>query len=283
LIETKQDKENRVQCSGYKTEEITSYGKSGGIAILINNNIEYEVINEINKNNRIIYILGIRIRNTDTQFNLIAIYRRPYEIIHSNEWKKILKFNKKGLETIIVRDFNAHNTLWNCRDTDKNGEILGDFMMENEFMCINMDTQLRIKDVRTQSTNIDLIFATDSIAEKINYNQIQDIWGSDHHPIEIKLKESGRIYVKKTNRISKKKTDLKKLEEFMTTNYEKKEDLRQRIRNKDEDANVKYNLCINEIKEAVEIATYGRVKKEEANMIKNRNKKKQIVKKQPVS
>jgi len=69
----------------------------------------------------------------------------------------------------------------------------------------------------------------------------------------------------------------------MTTNYEKKEDLRQRIRNKDEDANVRYNLFINEIKKAVEIATYGRVKKEEANIIKNKNKKKQIVKKQLVS
>jgi len=50
LIETKQDIENYIQCSGYKTEEITSYGKSGGIAILINNNIEYEVIKELNKN-----------------------------------------------------------------------------------------------------------------------------------------------------------------------------------------------------------------------------------------
>jgi len=111
LIETKQDIENYIQCSGYKTEEITSYGKSGGIAILINNNIEYEVIKELNKNHRIIDILGIRIKNTDTQLNLIAVYRRPYEIIHPREWKKILEFDKKGLETIIVGDFNAHNTL----------------------------------------------------------------------------------------------------------------------------------------------------------------------------
>jgi len=156
-------------------------------------------------------------------------------------------------------------------------------MVENEYMCINMDTQSRIGDARAQSTNIDLIFATDNIADKVDYKQIQDTWGSDHHPIEIKLKECGRIYVKKINRISKKKTDWKKLEELMTTSYEKKEELRQRIRNKNEDANIRYNLFINEIKKAVEIATYGRVKKEEANKIKNKNKKKQIVKKQPVS
>jgi len=69
----------------------------------------------------------------------------------------------------------------------------------------------------------------------------------------------------------------------MTTIYEKKKDLKQRIRNKDEDANIRYNLFINIIKKAVEIATYGKVKKEETNMTTNKNRKKQTAKKQPVS
>lgn len=52
------------------------------------------------------------------------------------------------------------------------------------------------------------------MCDKINYEQLNDTWGSDHYPIKCKINHSKinhskvnhSIYRKKTNKLSKKKT-----------------------------------------------------------------------------
>lgn len=39
------------------------------------------------------------------------------------------------------------------------------------------------------------------------YKQINDTWGSDHYPIEFDIETVRKVYRKRTNRISTKKTD----------------------------------------------------------------------------
>ncbi|KAK0080071.1 hypothetical protein PV326_008350 [Microctonus aethiopoides] len=78
--------------------------------------------------------------------------------IIKNEWNEIMNFENKGLETIIAGDFNAHNTLWNCQNTDSNGEILFEIKNNKGFLCGNQNTLSRMGNIGQSSSNIDLIF-----------------------------------------------------------------------------------------------------------------------------
>ncbi|KAK0075692.1 hypothetical protein PV325_006540 [Microctonus aethiopoides] len=100
LTETKYNNENSIYCSGYKTISTINRRSSGGVAIIIRNNIEFEQIKGWKNIGEEFDIAGIRLLNTKEQFNIVAIYRRPSgTTVNKRQWKSILEFEKKGLET----------------------------------------------------------------------------------------------------------------------------------------------------------------------------------------
>lgn len=109
--------------------------------------------------------------------------------------------------TLCVGDFNAHNQLWNCDRTDKNGEILQDEMEECDLFVINRDTLSHVGEGGRRHLNIDLGFGSADLVSITKYKQINDTWGSDHYPIEFDIEAVRKVYKKRTNRISTKKTD----------------------------------------------------------------------------
>lgn len=154
-----------------------------------------------------IEILGVRIEGLDREINCFAIYRRPGTIENRNTWRIIIDNLKKLKNVLLVGDFNAHNTIWNCGDTDKNGEILQKEMEEEGFFVINRNSKSRISEGGSLPSNIDLMFCSEDIFEIITYKQIEDTWESDHYPIEFKIEINKKRYVKLSNKITTKKTD----------------------------------------------------------------------------
>lgn len=148
------------------------------------------------------------------EINKITIYRKPGINLRKNEWNKFLEqFN--NTETIITGDFNAHNREWNCRRTDNNGAVLSDILWENDMYVINEDTLSYLGDMYHSSSNIDLIFASESLVNSMKYEQVTDTWGSDHYPIKVQLNRNMGTYQKRTNKTSTKKTPRSKYEELM--------------------------------------------------------------------
>lgn len=206
LTETKSSRPGSIYFTGYRTISKESKENSGGIAIIVRKEIEFETINSWYNIGDNIDILGIRITNPKEKFNVIAVYRRPKLTINRKQWEKILKFDDKGLKTILTGDFNAHNIAWNCRDTATNGDNLFEVTNNVEMVCLNQETEYRLGSIGQTSSNIDLIFSTDKLADKIDIKQSEDTWGSDHFPIEVIINQEIHVYRKRTNRISTKKT-----------------------------------------------------------------------------
>lgn len=75
------------------------------------------------------------------------------------------------------------------------------------FFIVNHDTKTRIGEVGQRNTNIDLIFSNSKIFSLIKYKQEEESWESDHIPISFVCETDYRVYRKKTNRISSKRTD----------------------------------------------------------------------------
>lgn len=206
LIETKCQGSRNVYFLGFKTYYKESIGNSGGIAISVRNNLEFEIIQQWDNIGEEVDVIEVRIINVEEKFNLVAVYRRPGGVLPTRKWREIFLFDNRQFESIFVGDYNAHNTVWNCQNTDRNGERLWEVTIDNDIICLNQDTISRIGNVGQESSNIDLIFSTVEIMDKLEYEQIPDSWGSDHHPLEIRINESIIPYRKKTNRISTKKT-----------------------------------------------------------------------------
>lgn len=99
------------------------------------------------------------------------IYRRPGRTEKKGTWKEIVKDVDKKNGRIIVGDFNAYNTVWNCEDVDRNGERLLEEFEEEDLFIVNGDTKSRMGSLGQRDSNIDLIFSSGNMVNYIEYSQ----------------------------------------------------------------------------------------------------------------
>lgn len=59
-------------------------------------------------------------------------------------WRNLLSSLKEEKNIILTGDFNAHNVIWNCKDTDRNEEVLWEEMEEKDMIIVNDSTKSRI-------------------------------------------------------------------------------------------------------------------------------------------
>lgn len=113
-------------------------------------------------------------------------------------------------------------------------------------LVINHDTNSRMGEGGRKDSNIDLVFESLNIYDIVKYEQLEDSWGSDRYPILFEIKTDRRIYKKKSNRISNKKTRWELYKDILK---EKKIELKEEGYVKTEEK--KYNKLIESMKEAV--------------------------------
>ncbi|XP_036138281.1 vicilin-like seed storage protein At2g18540 [Monomorium pharaonis] len=90
--------------------------------------------------------------------------------------RRVRNFREK--DQFQARDFNAHHRVWNCKNTNRNGEILLEEMEERELFTVNNDTVSRMREGGVNDSNLDIMFATKEIYEKMIYNIEEDSWAS---------------------------------------------------------------------------------------------------------
>lgn len=153
----------------------------GGVAIFVQQGINYKVLN-INEE---IEVIGIEVWISKSKFNIINYY---------NPCKKISReildsiYVKENVKNILCGDFNAHNTLWESKRNDENGNIIEEFMDDYNLTCLNDGRGTRFDVGHGAESAIDLTIVSDQIAgisqwEVMNDNSL----GSDHYPILLKL------------------------------------------------------------------------------------------------
>lgn len=179
VTETKMNNKESLKFKGYSVVEKNYPIKnksSGGIAIIVRQDLKINKLKEITLKSANIEILGIKISGLDRveRLNCFAIYRRPGIVESRNTWRSIIENLKKLKNVIVVGNFNAHNTNWNCEDTDKNGEILQEEMEEEGFFVVNRNTKSRISECGSVPSNIDLMFSSEDLFEIITYRQEED-------------------------------------------------------------------------------------------------------------
>ena len=153
----------------------------GGLAIYIHKFVNYKIINVSNEYEYI----KIQLEYQDLQVNLVNYYNPP----NTNIEKKVLDefISQPNKNLIIVGDFNCHNTIWGSKKTDKNGKVIENFIIDNNYILLNDSSPTRF-DVRYNTySSIDLSIATPNIARVSNWQACSENFDSDHFLIKIDI------------------------------------------------------------------------------------------------
>lgn len=230
----------------------------GGVAILIKKGIKYKILKGLEGDRSDIEKIGIRVEYKGKKvINIVGIYRKPGNICRKGEWKQISEVKKRGEELLIAGDFNSHNHIWNCEETDRNGQILEEEMEEMEMYVVNDDTKSRIGEGGKRDANLDLIFCSEGLVNKIRYVQEEDSWGSDHFPISVEIGIEKKVYSKIGGRLSNKCTDWVKYKNII----EKEREMIKSREFKECNVFTKYNKLMELMINSVKLASGKELKK----------------------
>lgn len=244
--------DDKFEVSGFKTVNLNKMNtRGGGILYLIRNSLKYEVIHEITIQTKKVKLYTIHLANFDPSINIVTCYRIPGQILTQEEWNKIGNTTDHNINTILLGDFNAHNTKQNGKIIDTNGERL-DYTLDVKNIYLHNANTVTHVDPRTGNTsNIDLILSTMAIADRIQLQACDETYGSDHFPLFFTIdvntnsfnKKTFKITTKKTNWIKFQKNVEEKYDTFLTKDYD------------DLSPAQKYDYFVNIISESIKNAT----------------------------
>ena len=213
--------------SGFKTfrkdRETSSQG--GGILALIRNNLAFVELPNINCSDKLVELAGFKITNVHPSLNIVICYRPPDYTLSQAVWDEIFKNTNTSEPIIFMGDFNSHHMFWNCQKNDTDGERLLSSLIDSNLILHNTKTitrtQFNSSTNSTTNSNIDLIFSSPNITDKITFKINKDTWGSDHFPIFIDIQLKKNIYRKKTFKINSVRTDWDNVYVNLDKNYQK--------------------------------------------------------------
>ncbi|KAL4096826.1 hypothetical protein QTP88_021709 [Uroleucon formosanum] len=150
---------------------------SGGVAIYVKPFFSSKQINvKIH-----LEAIAISIQLNAINLNVCNLYLPNQTKIELSDIENIIKQLPKPF--MILGDFNAHCTMWGSEKTDYRGKII-EKILENENIVILNDTSpTHINLANGNLSCIDLTMCTSSLAQRLKWKVLPDIYSSDHLPI----------------------------------------------------------------------------------------------------
>ena len=174
-----------------------THASGGGILICLKKNLTFKRLNDILSPDDSIEICGLNICNLNPALNLIVCYRSPGSTLSENIWEKIVGYTQKHKNCILMRDFNAHHVTWNSTNNDTNGKNFHEALENSDLFLLNPDSYTRMDLYRNKKSNLDLIFSSAKLADKITTKIHDETWGSDHFPIFVNINIEKYLYYQK--------------------------------------------------------------------------------------
>ncbi|XP_076235116.1 uncharacterized protein LOC143179689 [Calliopsis andreniformis] len=149
----------------------------------------------------------------------LLAYLAPGYTLSQNQWDSILLNTSRLENCIVMRDFNAHNVLWNCEYTSSEEARLERAIEFFDLFLHNADTLSHLDVHRNKRSNLNLLFSSMSISDKIRADLYDDSLGSDHFPVLIRVDTDRYLYEKKTFKLKSKKTNWDTFRDYLRDPY----------------------------------------------------------------
>jgi exonuclease III len=109
--------------------------RGGGVAILVRTDIEYNRVNYFD--NLDIELVAIKCSLHGKNVNILSFYNPPSSSIESDLWAR-LQSSKDDF--ILCGDLNCRSSVLGSIGNNRNGELLEDIVLENDFVVLNEST-----------------------------------------------------------------------------------------------------------------------------------------------
>lgn len=185
LNETKLDNSFTSNINNYEIIRKDRNNRGGGVAIIINNEVDFEIIDSYDSFN--LEIISIKVYVNNKEFIIICFYLPPNATFPNEFFKKIEK--EKNL--IVAGDLNCKSKSWYSRKENKNGKLLDEYLENSNLQIIRNKKPTYFNKANNQMDILDLIITCSNLAPKIiNMEIVESELISDHFPIIFNLKNT---------------------------------------------------------------------------------------------
>lgn len=154
---------------------------------------------------------GADITIDNKSVSIIGVYKPPRVKVSVNKWSKF--FNQFQGQFMIGGDFNSHHTEWGCDLTCTKGIKLSEALERSDIHLLNSGVHTYQGSANKRSSALDLSIASNRCYLACEWEMETDRWGSDHHPIRIRVRRRVQQRPKRfgSKRIHTNKTDWSKV------------------------------------------------------------------------
>lgn len=171
---------------------------NGGVAVCINNAVPHSSISL----NTPLQATAVRISLNKT-ITVCCLYLPPSQPLNVDALQNLISQLPKPF--LLVGDFNSHNTLWGCDDTNQRGRWIEDFIFDNALCLLNDKSPTYLHPATGSYSALDLSICSPDIFLDFSWNVDEDLHGSDHFPIIIS--ENGPSVLERPSRWKLYKAD----------------------------------------------------------------------------
>ena len=101
---------------------------------------------------------------------------------------------------MLLGDFSGHNILWGSKDNDPRGDLIEDFITQNDICLMNDISNTFLDSGKGTFSALDLSICHPSLYLDYEWSVCEDQHGSDHFPIVIEsIKLLKRIIIQSGN------------------------------------------------------------------------------------
>ena len=178
IQETHLNTSHRFSIRGYQTFRLDREGwYKGGVLILVQNNIaasDFKV-----DTNQQAEIHGVKITVDNSTINIFNVY------CPSDKDLSLQNIHVPSQNCLAVGDFNSHSTSWGYGETDRRGDEVEDWQIENNMLLLNdpEDPPTFFSRRWISTSTPDLAFATEDLSRKTSRKALCQLAGSDHRPV----------------------------------------------------------------------------------------------------
>ena len=179
LQETMLKQTNEPTFKNHHTYYSSTLSGSGGVALIVKDTFLHSKI-DLKTN---LQAVAVRITIGQRTYSLCSIYIPPPDAPHIkiNDLKDLRSQLKSP--AILMGDFNCHNGFWGATHTDDGGNVLGQFVLEEDLILFNNKHHTYFRN--DYSSLLDLTLCDPSVFMDFNCIVHENTHGSDHSPIQL--------------------------------------------------------------------------------------------------
>lgn len=180
LQETKLSSNVKCQLKGYsvfRKDVPTDTVAHGGVLLAVHHSIPMRPL-VINSS---VQSVAAQVMFNRRKVSICSVYLPPGVPFPMNELRQLVL--ELPSPAIILGDFNAHNTVWGCENTNTRGRLLENFIHSEDLCILNTGTRTHFTLPSGQTSVLDLSLVSPQLTHSFMWSVGEDPLCSDHFPI----------------------------------------------------------------------------------------------------